>query len=209
MRGNKENIITAHEKMNKDQKIKFRNRHLQYQYDLLHQLPSIIKTTNSLSGLYLKKFYNSTKKYQLNLPSSLTDSMGKFCPRCGVVRVPSINTSMKIKPNQNNNPHFFSSSSSFIYCCLLCTNETAYDVTDTQLPSLRSTQTLTNNNNNNKSIVDIQNNKKINKSENKAKIRAKKRKMNTLSNLLSQRERENKNKQKSNGLLSLESFMKI
>ncbi|KAK5778458.1 hypothetical protein RI543_004123 [Arxiozyma heterogenica] len=198
--------------MNKDQKIKFRNRHLQYQYDLLHQLPSIIKTTNSLSGLYLKKFYNSTKKYQLNLPSSLTDSMGKFCPRCGVVRVPSINTSMKIKPNQNNNPHSFSSSSSFIYCCLLCTNETAYDVIDTQLPSLRSTQTLTNNNNNNndnKSMADIQNNKKVNKSENKAKIRAKKRKMNTLSNLLSQREKENKNKQKSNGLLSLESFMKI
>lgn len=199
--------------MNKDQKIKFRDRHLQYQYDLLHQLPSIIKTTNNLSGLYLKRFYNSTKKYQLNLPSPLTDSMGKFCPKCGVVRVPCINTSMKIQPNQNNPPKSSSSSStsSLIYYCLLCSNETACEVIDTQLPSLDNIHpsAKNNNTNNNKTTTVIQNIKKVNKSENKAKIRAKKRKMNTLANLLSQKDRENKNKQKSNGLLSLESFMKI
>lgn len=192
--------------MNKDQKIKFRDRHLQYQYDLLHQLPSITKTPNDLSGLYLKKFYNSTKKYQLCLPSQLTDSMGKFCSKCGVVRVPGINMSMKIVSNQHNNN---SSSSSLIYHCRLCSSETVSDIIDIQLPSLNSGKALTSNNKKTLSIHTSNNNNKVKKNENKAKIRAKKRKMNTLSNLLLQKDKENKNKQKSNGLLSLESFMKI
>lgn len=186
--------------MNKDQKIKFRDRHLRYQYELLHFIPSITSHPDTLSGLYLRKFYNSTKRYQLNLPPTLVDKCGKFCPQCGVVRVLGVNSSTHLSKDSDKDDTLL------IYKCQLCKNETRSPSLGQPLPApaLSPSSSLSAANSSASLSPGIG---KVEKSGNKAKARAKKRKMNNLSNLLSQKDKERKDSNKHKGLLSLESFM--
>lgn len=191
--------------MNREQKTRFRDRHLRYQYDLLHCLHSVTQRPDSLSGLYLKKFYNATKRYQLTLPTQLTDPMGMFCTQCGVVRVAGVNMEMERHVGAKGK------GSSLTYKCLYCSKSN-----DSMLgPELAAPQPIATatSGKNSRSNTPIStgkvskpgnNNSSINNSA-KAKARAKKRKNNSLSNLLSQKNKENK--KKNSGILSLESFM--
>ena len=185
--------------MNGEQKTRFRDRHVRYQYDLLHCLPSVTSKPDVMSGLYLKKFYNATKRYQLTLPTPLTDPMGKFCTRCGVVRVAGLNMAVKKHTNEAED------DVSLEYKCLYC-SKTNKTLLNPQLPS----PMVPSSNKKSRSNTPIPSGKvskpdnKINNSS-KAKARAKKRKNNSLSNLLSQKNKEVKNK--SSGIFSLESFM--
>lgn len=184
--------------MNRDQRNRFRDRHLQYQYELMHILPSVSTNPDHLSGLYLKKFYNSSKRYQLTLPVPLIEkNSGKFCPKCGVVRIPGINLTMEKRISTTGNEAILK------YSCKLCQENSSTSlgeeiVVKNHLSKSNTPTPLRKNSDGQKDV-------KISKG-NSAKSRAKKRKMNSLSNLLSKKNKETKNNK--GGILSLESFMK-
>lgn len=187
--------------MNGEQKTRFRDRHLRYQYDLLHCLPSLTSKPDALSGLYLRKFYSATKRYQLALPPQLTDPMGKFCTLCGVVRVAGVNMTMATHKNEADN------DVSLKYKCLYCSKINESVLGPELPPPVASSNNKTSGSNSPMPTGKVSKPDNKTNSSSKAKARAKKRKNNSLSNLLSQKNKENKNKNNSSGILSLESFM--
>lgn len=172
--------------MNREQSIRYKDRHLQYQYDLCHFLPS------TLSGLYVKKLYNSSKKYQVALPNEITDSNVKFCGNCGIVRV--INKTVKINKIVNDG------IGTLKYHCLSCKYNYNFDLGRQPVVNKSMKDDKNEILNNDSKLSE----KKIQKRNNSAKARSKKRKMNSLSNLLS---KKNEERSKSNSSLSLDSFM--
>ncbi|CAB4256009.1 similar to Saccharomyces cerevisiae YDR478W SNM1 Subunit of RNase MRP, which cleaves pre-rRNA and has a role in cell cycle-regulated degradation of daughter cell-specific mRNAs [Maudiozyma barnettii] len=178
--------------MNRIQRERFRDRHLRQKYDLLHSLPTL--QTPALAGLYLKSFYNATKRYDLTLPSEITDADVKFCGECGVVHVPMVN--MDIVSTSDNEQE-----DSLSFKCRHCNHKVSFksNKIESKINS-PPPESLSNS----PSPV-IQN--KISNST--AKSRAKKRKQNSLNSLLANKKKEQKNGSTSSlSSLTLESFMK-
>lgn len=162
--------------MNREQATKYRDRHLQYQYDLCHYLPS------SISGLYVKKLYNSSKRNRVSLPNEITDSNVKFCGNCGIVR--TINKTVQITKTATDGMRVLQ------YRCLNCGVDHKFELgPEPVFKRIGKVETPE---------------KRTQKPTNSAKPRSKKRKMNSLSNLLS---KKNEERSKSNTSLSLDSFM--
>ncbi|AQZ17601.1 SNM1 (YDR478W) [Zygosaccharomyces parabailii] len=175
--------------MNRAQSERFRDTHLMYKYNLIHLLPSM--EVPELSGLYLKSFYNGTKRYCLQLPQYIIEPNSKFCGTCGTVRVPTFNTQMAVVEEISEN-----SAETFRalqYTCLHCNTEAR--LAPRKVEPNKSREIVTRSH-------EPLNNKVGKKSS--AKERAKKRKKSTLSNMLSQK---NEEKKKNSFSLSLESLM--
>lgn len=183
--------------MNRDQQEKFRDRHLRQKYNLLHIVPTL--NTPALSGLYLKSFYNGVKRYNLTLPSEITDPDRKFCGNCGSVHIPSVNTEIKVVKETvpEGEP-----VEKIQYKCLRCNHEAKFELNKIKSKEKRSIESS--------KIV------KGSKTTDKAirstpKGRAKKRKQSSLNNLLTSKKKEQNSRNSSSTSLSsltLESFMK-
>ncbi|CCF59471.1 hypothetical protein KAFR_0H00620 [Kazachstania africana CBS 2517] len=189
--------------LNKEQTERFRDRHIRQEYELLHLLPAV--GIPELSGLYLKSFYNSTKKYRLTLPTSITDANSKFCGTCGVLFVPTFNLSMKVITPYDKDDK--AAPTSLQYECLNCRKTSNFEI---EVPKkLKHSHHVDATSGKLKSETFLEDKKKVIKSS--AKDRAKKRKMNSLSNLLNKKKKEDERKSKNQGSLSslsLDSFMK-
>lgn len=178
--------------MNRSQKEKFRDRHLRQKYDLLHLIPTL--KTPALAGLYLTSFYNGAKRYDLTLPKEITEADAKFCGKCGSVHVPLINTDITTTESPSANEEIIR------FKCLNCEREATFSNTKimhkTPQASIESKQDSPH-------IPP----KKVVKTS--AKDRQKKRKQNSLANLLSTKKKEQKTKSSSPlASLTLENFMK-
>lgn len=175
--------------MNRDQKTRFRDRQIRQKYDLLHMLPSI--GVKELSGLYLKNFYNCTKRYQMKLPPYIKEPDQKFCGECGYIQVPT--HSVRIETTNNDSD----TSEKIEFTCLICQHK-YHEILETKsrkgIPKpMAGLEKETN---------------QVNKKTNSAKKRAKLRKQNSLTSMLSRKEQEKKNVSRTSSVLSLESFMK-
>lgn len=177
--------------MNRAQSERFRDTHLMYKYNLIHLLPSM--EVPELSGLYLKSFYNGTKRYCLQLPQYIIESNSKFCGTCGAVRVPNFNTQMAVV--EEISEHSAETIRALQYTCLHCNTEARLAPRKVEPEPNKAKETVPGSH-------EHLNNKVGKKSS--AKERAKKRKKSTLSNMLSQR---NEEKKKNSFSLSLESLM--
>lgn len=188
-----EKYICFKKTMNRVQSEKFRDVHLNHKYNLIHMLPST--EVPALSGFYLKSFYNGTKRYRLRLPESIVEPDNKFCGNCGAVRIPLFNTDMSI--TESNIENSGESIRALQYTCLHCKTQAQLAPTRIQkeIPE-RDEQRV-------KFKKEEQKKDKVNK-KTSARERAKKRKRSTLSNMLSQKNEEKKNKSFS---LSLDSII--
>lgn len=189
--------------MNREQAEKFRDKQIVHKYNLIHMVPMI--RTPELSGLYLKSFYNASKRYQLRLPPSIEDTDTKFCASCGCVRIPSYNVEMSTAERGDSMPG--ESARELQYKCLHCNHVAKFplgrlqeneNITQKECSNPKFTATWP------KKVRSEQDTTKVEK-KNTAKERAKKRKMSSLSSLLSRKEEERK--KKSSPSLSLDSFM--
>ncbi|KAL3230640.1 Ribonuclease MRP protein subunit SNM1 [Nakaseomyces bracarensis] len=175
--------------MNRDQKIKFRDRQIKQKYELVHMLPSL--GVKELSGLYLKNFFNCTKRYHYKLSDYVKEPDQKFCGECGYIQVPT--HSVKIETIQVEQDR----QTVIKFTCLMCKH--TYNET-IEVKTKKSTP---------KPTLDPEaKSHQINKNTNSAKKRAKLRKQNSLTSMLSRKDQEKKNVKKSSSMLSLESFMK-
>lgn len=186
--------------LNREQSEKFRDRHLREKYELLHMLPNV--GAPALSGLYLKSFFNGSKRYQLTLPSSIIEDNNKFCGNCGVIRISTFNLSMKIDQTKDKEDNSIIKRK-LIYHCHACNSKNEFNLGQQRIKE----QTP------NKEEVGRASSAppapKIEKSKKSAKQRAKARKMNSLSNMLLKKNEEKKNKSTTSlSSLSLENFMK-
>ncbi|CCK69713.1 Snm1p KNAG_0C06170 [Huiozyma naganishii CBS 8797] len=184
--------------MNREQRERFRDTHLRFQYDLLHYLPRS-SSTAPLAGLYLKKFYNATKRYQLQLPAQIVQADAKFCGQCGIVRVAHHNLLVSKQQGSSGQP-----SNRLLYTCRQCGREASFNLGED--PPLESPKTAESDS----TKVSAQAGKVQKSAGSSAKERAKKRKQNSLSNLLSRKNAEQKNRTSGSGssnILSLEDFM--
>ena len=180
--------------MNRDQNEKYRERQLRKKYDMVHMLPGL--GLPELSGIYLKNFYNSSKRYKVVLPPSIVEADAKFCGSCGCIRIPNYNVHMEI-----------TKEGELQFQCKHCSRVTHFQYSIHKKES--------------KDIDIIPKEKFVakwpNKGENENKItknggnnardRQKKRKSNSLSAMLNKKNDEKK--KQSSTSLSLESFMKI
>lgn len=174
--------------MNRDQKIQFRDKQIRHKYALLHAMPTI--DVPELSGMYLKNFYNSVKRYQLNLPDHIVQPDKKFCGECGYIQIPDHSVDINIISGER--PEI---SSIAKFKCKKCGHH--YDET-----VLCRKQKVADSANISKDIGQVK------KKTNNAKLRAKMRKQNSLTSLLSKKDKEKKDVTKSASMLSLDSFMK-
>ncbi|GMM54969.1 Snm1 protein [Maudiozyma humilis] len=177
--------------MNRIQREKFRDRHLRQKYDLLHMMPTL--KTPALSGMYLTNYYNGVKRYDLTLPKEITEANAKFCGKCGSVHVPLLNTQISITDSSAANQE------TITFKCLNCEHEANFS---SHKIKQRAPQVQVEN----KEVAETTPKKKITKST--AKDRQKKRKQNSLSNLLSTKKKERKSSPSPLASLTLENFMK-
>lgn len=189
--------------MNREQSDRFRDRHLGQKYNLLHMLPSI--QVPELSGLYLKSFHNGAKRYKVQLPAFIEDSDSKFCGSCGCIRIPNYN--VKMYTIEYTDVETGGISRNLEYRCVHCNHVAKFSMNNAfetvnsgSVPPAKTTFTATWP----KTVRQEAVNSKVEK-RNSAKDRAKKRKMNSLSSLLSKKNNEKKNKNSPS--MSLESFM--
>lgn len=182
-----------HLSMNRTEAEKFRDKQISQKYNLIHLLPTL--NAPELSGLYLKSFLNATKRYQLQLPSLIEESDSKFCGSCGCVRIPKFNTEISIIED--------SQARTLRYACLQCKHVANFPLElpskDADLGQNSASEKFTATWPRKNPAAD-----KVGKNSN-SKARAKKRKMNSLSNLLSKKNEEKEKRTSSS--LSLESFM--
>ncbi|SMN22263.1 similar to Saccharomyces cerevisiae YDR478W SNM1 Subunit of RNase MRP, which cleaves pre-rRNA and has a role in cell cycle-regulated degradation of daughter cell-specific mRNAs [Maudiozyma saulgeensis] len=177
--------------MNRTQRERFRDRHLRQKYDLLHSLPTL--QTPALAGLYLKSFYNATKRYDITLPSEITDADTKFCGNCGLVHIPMVNTDIEATSHDGQE--------SLSFKCRHCNHKASFrsNSIESKLSSVAPTSLS--------GSPSSAPQNKITKST--AKGRAKKRKQNSLNNLLANKKKEQNNGSSASlSSLTLESFMK-
>lgn len=177
---------------------KFKARHLEQKYNLIHLLPSI--GVPELSGLYLKSFFNASKRYDLQLPPLVLEGDSKFCGCCGCVRVPNFNTKMRIEEVPGD--EIGESKRTLVYSCMNCNHQASF------LLSRSSNKVNTDKKETSAFVATWPSGKdsdgKVEK-RNNAKDRAKKRKSSTLSSLLS---KKTENQEKTTlSSLNLESFM--
>lgn len=184
--------------MNRGESEKFRDRQICHKYNLIHLLPTLNKP--ELSGLYLKSFLNATKRYQIKLPSLIEEPDSKFCGSCGCVRIPHYNTQLSTVEAQEGEI----STRKLRYRCLHCQHEAQFQLEVSTINKVVEQKPL----DEKFTATWPRQDKATDKVEkkNSSKSRAKKRKMNSLSNLLS---KKNEEKEKRNlSSLSLESFMR-
>lgn len=218
-------------KLNKQQAEKYRDIQLKYKYNLLHLLPSM--ETPELSGVYLRSFYNSVKRYQVTLPSSINDPDTKFCGRCGAVRVPGFNlvieqreqneairdgnggtSSISDSNSNNNNGNFVDSDAGkgtpqrdvLVYTCLHCNHKAYFPLDSPKRSSSSQVATGAANTGDNKKSETISYGDGKKRPKNSSKLRAKKRKLNTLSSILANKKKEREGSPLAS--LTLESLMK-
>lgn len=182
--------------MNRVQSERFRDIHLDHEYNLIHMLPST--EIPALSGFYLKSFYNGSKRYRLRLPESIIEPDGKFCGNCGALRIPLFNTDMSMM--ESDDADSGKSIKTLQYTCLHCKNQA--QLAPTRVP--KQEEVSADRNLNSGPQAQQQKQDKVNKKASSAKERAKKRKKSTLSNMLTQKNEEKKSKSFS---LSLENMM--
>lgn len=182
--------------MNRVEAERFRDKQISQKYNLIHLLPTL--NVPELSGLYLKSFYNATKRYQLQLPPLIREPEAKFCGSCGCVRIPQRNSRLSvIEEVEADTP-----SRKLQYTCLHCKHVAIFPLVE--LP--KETDPDQNPTNEKFTATWPRREKtagKVDKSS--SKMRAKKRKMNSLSSLLSKKNEERE--KRSSSSLSLESFM--
>ncbi|EWG96741.1 Snm1p [Saccharomyces cerevisiae R103] len=197
--------------MNKDQAEKYQERSLRQKYNLLHVLPTL--NSRALSGLYYKNFHNSVKRYQIVLPEQLKS--GKFCSHCGCVYVPNFNASLQLTTNteQGDSDELGGESMEgpkkcIQVNCLNCEKSKLFEwKSELVVPTFgQDVSPMINSTSSGKVSYAV---KKPQKSKTSTgKERSKKRKLNSLTNLLSKRNQEKKMEKKKSSSLSLESFMK-
>ncbi|CAI4059432.1 Snm1p SKDI_04G6800 [Saccharomyces kudriavzevii IFO 1802] len=197
--------------MNKDQAEKYRERNLRHKYNILHVLPTL--KSKALSGLYYKNFHNSVKRYQITLPEQLMN--GKFCSHCGCVYVPNFNSMLQVTTGTEQNgvvelnvERAQAPEKCISVSCLNCKSSTLFDWKSELVEPVveRDVKFAADSagNRNVSHIVDKAPRAKISS----GKDRSKKRKSNSLTNLLSKRNQEKRLEKKRNSSLSLDSFMK-
>ncbi|CAI1860769.1 hypothetical protein SEUBUCD646_0B05760 [Saccharomyces eubayanus] len=201
--------------MNRDQTVKYQERNLRQKYNMLHALPAL--KSKALSGLYYRNFHNSVKRYQVVLPEQLIS--GKFCPHCGCVYVPNFNATLQATTStelddsaKHNNEGRQTSKNCIEVRCLNCKVCEQFDW-KTELAG-QAVEGEPNPMTNGISARKIpQETEKLQKSNTKnkgssGKDRSKKRKLTSLTNLLSKKNQEKNQKKNISSSLSLESFMK-
>ncbi|QLL30821.1 hypothetical protein HG536_0A06360 [Torulaspora globosa] len=182
--------------MNRVEAQKFRDKQISQKYNLIHLLPTL--NVPELSGLYLKSFLTATKRYQLQLPSLIGESEAKFCGSCGCVRIPQRNSRLSvIEEVEANVP-----SRKLQYTCLHCKHAATFPLVELSKESVPDQEPTSE-----KFTATWPRREKVagKVEKNSSKIRAKKRKMNSLSSLLSKKNEERE--KRSSSSLSLESFM--
>ncbi|SCU78508.1 LAFA_0A06942g1_1 [Lachancea sp. 'fantastica'] len=191
--------------LNRSQREKFVATHIAHKYNLLHILPSIEQP--QLAGLYLKSFYNGTKRNRLNLPDSITNGT-KFCESCGVVHIAGVNLEMQVVEKEvkaSAKPE-----RTLEYKCLQCSTTKEFTLeaaerfredlrTTTSQPTIKGTsaRNVEPHTTENASMV---------KKQSSGKERAKRRKMNSLSNMLNKKKEAEASKKRSL-TLSLDDFL--
>ncbi|QLQ78384.1 hypothetical protein HG537_0A06310 [Torulaspora globosa] len=180
--------------MNRLEADKFRDKQISQKYNLLHLLPTL--NVPELSGLYLKSFFNATKRYQLQLPGLIAESEAKFCGSCGLVRIPQRNLRLSIIEEVEAKVP----SRKLQYTCLHCKHVATFPLELSK--EIEPDQDPTNE----KFTATWPRREKVAGQVDKksSKLRAKRRKMNSLSNLLTKKHEE---RNRSSSSLSLESFM--
>ncbi|QEU58543.1 Snm1 [Kluyveromyces lactis] len=182
---------------------KFMDRTMAHKYNMVHHVQRLGEP--QLSGLYLKNFYNTAKRYRLPLPESIRADNVKFCGNCGCVRIAGYNLTMNLLRETDENGVV---TRNLRYQCGHCQSEYNFEVDKTEPKKDPSSKEAS-------PKVDIQwprqsspevNDDKIKKNTT-AKERAKKRKQSTLSNLLASKKEKEESKKK-NVSLSLMDFMK-
>ncbi|CAI4056582.1 hypothetical protein N7582_000652 [Saccharomyces uvarum] len=201
--------------MNRDQTVKYQERNLRQKYNMLHALPTL--KSKALSGLYYRNFHNSVKRYQVVLPEQLIS--GKFCPHCGCVYVPNFNATLQATTSTEqddsaklNNEDIQTLKRCIEVRCLNCKMCEKFDwktelgeqatkgepkpiadgISARKVPQATEKQQKLNTKNKSSS----------------GKDRSKKRKLNSLTSLLSKKNQEKNQKKNMSSSLSLESFMK-
>lgn len=196
--------------LNKQQREKFLNTNITHKYDLLHFLPTIGQP--QLAGLYLKSFYNGIKRNRLQLPNSMISDDSKFCSYCGSVYIAGFNMKMRLREETTAHNQ---STSKLCYECLHCghTKEFLIEQKSEKEPipaksefvAVWPTSDTTKMEASTAGFEVVRDKDKV-KKKSSAKDRAKKRKMNSLSNMLSIKKQKEENK-KSKLSLSLMDFM--
>ncbi|SCU93058.1 LADA_0G01112g1_1 [Lachancea dasiensis] len=191
--------------LNRQQRERFTATHIAYKYNLLHYLPGIEQS--QLSGLYLKSFYNGTKRNRLHLPEHLTNGT-KFCEKCGVVHIAGLNLNMAIvdvMASDDESVH----NQVLEYKCLLCGKVKQFDIGNSkriesqQGPREGFVAKWPSGQKTSHDAAEV-NGSQVKKLAS-GKERAKKRKMNTLANMLSRKKDEEANKKSAS--LNLEDFL--
>ncbi|CDO91847.1 unnamed protein product [Kluyveromyces dobzhanskii CBS 2104] len=157
-----------------------------------------------LSGLYLKSFYNTSKRYRLPLPDDIRGDNTKFCGNCGCVRVAGYNLTMSFYTETEDEGMVIQKLK---YTCHHCQEDHVFEVDKTENKAASSSREAS-------PKVEIQWPKRSSledvekvKKNITAKERAKKRKQSTLSNLLASKKGKEESK-KNTVSLSLMDFMK-
>lgn len=187
--------------LNKQQREKFLTSHMNYKYNLLHILPSISQP--QLSGVYFKSFCNASKRNQVTLPEQIIADSVKFCGSCGIVFISGVNMRMRLVEECDDNGKILRTLQ---YTCINCSHvkNLFFDQKDTSCSEKSKEHFVATWPVPKPNSSDTENNGKVKK--NAAKERAKKRKMNTLTNILS---KKRETEQKKNKLsLSLEDLLK-
>ncbi|QHS72656.1 Snm1p [Saccharomyces paradoxus] len=198
--------------MNKEQAGKYQERSLRQKYNLLHVLPTL--NSRALSGLYYKNFHNSVKRYQITLPEQLRS--GKFCSHCGCVYVPHFNAKLQVTTNAEQDDDSEKLDDEGMkepkICiklnCLNCEKSTLFEWKSELVdPAFeQDANSMINSTSSRKTSYAV---KKPQKGKiSGGKDRSKKRKLNSLTNLLSKKNQEKKLEKKKSSSMSLESFMK-
>ncbi|SCU80930.1 LAMI_0B04192g1_1 [Lachancea mirantina] len=194
--------------LNRQQREKFVTSHMNQKYNLVHM--ASLTGPPQLSGLYLKSFYNAAKRNRLQLPEHITGDGTKFCGKCGCVRIGGVNVRQRLEDVSDELSN--GGNQVLSYECLDCGDLKSFPIKRTgvrentgkpvagpftesmrsKMPGIKEAQKSGSENGIGK--------------RSSAKERAKKRKLSTLSNLLSKKNGEKQPKKSS--LLNLEDFLK-
>ncbi|AMD22529.1 HHL241Wp [Eremothecium sinecaudum] len=180
--------------MNKNQKDKFKERHISHKYNTLHTIPRV--GIPQISGLYLKSFYNALKRNRIALPTSILENDRKFCSSCGCIQICGYNLEAKVVESKTAG----SITRNLAYKCLNCNKVKLFelssqeDTTSVEKSPFIAKWPKTPSENKTKGAV----------TKKTAKDRAKMRK-NTLSNMLASKKQETASKNKVT--LSLSDFL--
>lgn len=189
--------------MSKRDRDKFMDRTMAHKYNMIHHVQRL--GAPQLSGLYLKNFYNSAKRYRLPLPEPIGEDNVNFCGTCGCTRIIGYNLTMDLLREKQEDGAIVRKLQ---YICKHCDSEHIFELDRTEpINKSQSKESSP------KVPIEWPHRDTTSKEEGKikknttAKERAKKRKQSTLSNLLAiKKEKEEAKKNKVS--LSLMDFMK-